>query len=122
GLCMTARDLARVGELVRQRGMVDGRRLIPAEWMDDTVYGGSVEAWRQGSFAEWLPGGKYRNKWYQLGNASGACFAVGIHGQWLYVDPLRETVIAKFSSQPLPTDNDVKHLNLALFEAIATMG
>jgi len=119
---MTERDLARVGELVRQRGMVDGRRLIPAEWMDDTVYGGSVEAWRQGSFAEWLPGGKYRNKWYQLGNASGACFAVGIHGQWLYVDPLRETVIAKFSSQPLPTDNDVKHLNLALFEAIATMG
>jgi CubicO group peptidase (beta-lactamase class C family) len=121
GLCMTARDLARIGELVRHRGMVDGRRLIPAEWMDDTLTGGSAEAWRRGNFSDWLPNGRYRNKWYQVGNASGACFAVGIHGQWLYVDAARETVIAKFSSQPLPTDNDVKHLNLALFDAIAAM-
>jgi CubicO group peptidase (beta-lactamase class C family) len=47
--------------------------------------------------------------------------AIGIHGQWLYVDPLRETVIAKFSSQPQPTNDEVKMLNLGLFEAIAAM-
>ncbi|MFK4448723.1 CubicO group peptidase (beta-lactamase class C family) [Caballeronia udeis] len=121
GLCMTVRDLARIGELVRQGGTVDGRRLIPADWVKDTLTGGSAEAWRQGSFSVWLPNGKYRNKWYQVGNASGACFAIGIHGQWLYVDPARETVIAKFSSQPEPTNNDIKLLNLALFEAIAAM-
>lgn len=122
GLCMTVRDLARIGELVRLGGVVDGRRLIAADWMNDTLTGGSAEAWRQGSFSDWLPNGKYRNKWYQVGNASGACFAIGIHGQWLYVDPLRETVIAKFSSQPDPTNNEVKRLNLALFEAIAAAG
>lgn len=119
GLCMTVRDLARIGELVRTGGMVGEKRLIPADWMNDTLTGGSAEAWRQGSFAAWLPNGRYRNKWYQVGNASGACFAIGIHGQWLYVDPLRETVIAKFSSQPDPTNNDVKLLNLAMFDAIA---
>ncbi|MFM0644192.1 serine hydrolase [Paraburkholderia bryophila] len=122
GLCMTVRDLARIGELVRLGGVVDGRRLIAADWMNDTLTGGSAEAWRQGSFSDWLPNGKYRNKWYQVGNASGACFAIGIHGQWLYVDPLRETVIAKFSSQPDPTNNEVKRLNLALFESIAAAG
>ncbi|WP_176058292.1 serine hydrolase [Paraburkholderia sp. BCC1876] len=122
GLCMTVRDLARVGELVRLGGVVDGRRLIAADWMNDTLTGGSAEAWRQGSFSDWLPNGKYRNKWYQVGNASGACFAIGIHGQWLYVDPLHETVIAKFSSQPDPTNNEVKRLNLALFESIAAAG
>lgn len=121
GLSMTVRDLARIGELVRLGGVVDGRRLINADWMKDTLSGGSAEAWRQGSFSAWLPNGKYRNKWYQVGNASGACFAIGIHGQWLYVDPLRETVIAKFSSQPEPTNNDLKHLNLTLLEAIAAM-
>jgi len=121
GLSMTVRDLARIGELVRAGGTVDGRRLIPADWVHDTLTGGSAEAWQQGSFAAWLPNGKYRNKWYQVGNASGACFAIGIHGQWLYVDPLRETVIAKFSSQPEPTNNDLKRLNLALLEAIAAM-
>ncbi|MFT4437634.1 serine hydrolase domain-containing protein [Caballeronia sp. 15715] len=121
GMSMTVRDLARIGELVRLGGVVDGRRLINAEWMQDTLSGGSAEAWRQGSFSAWLPEGKYRNKWYQVGNANGACFAIGIHGQWLYVDPLRETVIAKFSSQPEPTNNDLKRLNLALLEAIAAM-
>jgi hypothetical protein len=90
--------------------------------MSDTLTGGSAEAWRQGNFSSWLPNGKYRNKWYQVGNVSGACFAIGIHGQWLYVDPRRETVIAKFSSQPQPTNDATKHLNLALFEAIAAMG
>ncbi|WP_186231194.1 serine hydrolase domain-containing protein [Burkholderia gladioli] len=121
GLCMGVRDLARVGELVRLGGSHQGRSLIPADWMEDTLTGGSAEAWRQGDFSDWLPNGKYRNKWYQLGNASGACFAIGIHGQWLYVDRANETVIAKFSSQPWPTNNDVKHLNLALFEALASM-
>ena len=121
GLCMTVRDLARIGELVRLGGVVDGRRLINEEWMKDTLSGGSAQAWRHGSFSSWLPNGKYRNKWYQLGNASRACFAIGIHGQWLYVDPSRETVIAKFSSQPEPTNNNLKRLNLALLEAIASM-
>ncbi|WP_186146801.1 serine hydrolase domain-containing protein [Burkholderia gladioli] len=121
GLCMGVRDLARVGELVRLGGSHQGRRLIPADWMEDTLTGGSAEAWRQGDFSDWLQNGKYCNKWYQLGNASGACFAIGIHGQWLYVDRASETVIAKFSSQPWPTNNDVKHLNLALFEALASM-
>jgi len=121
GLCMTVRDLARIGELVRLGGVVDGRRLINEEWMKDTLSGGSAQAWRHGSFSSWLPNGKYRNKWYQLGNASRACFAIGIHGQWLYVDPSRETVIAKFSSQPEPTNNNLKRLNLALLKAIASM-
>ena len=121
GLCMTVRDLARIGELVRLGGTVNGRRLISADWMTDTLTGGSTEAWRQGKFSSWLPNGKYRNKWYQVGNASGACFAIGIHGQWLYVDPRRETVIAKFSSQPVPTSDELKLLNLALLEAIAAM-
>ncbi|OAJ52319.1 6-aminohexanoate hydrolase [Paraburkholderia ginsengiterrae] len=121
GLCMTARDLARIGELVRLGGTVGGRRLIPADWIEDTRSGGSAEAWRLGNFSDWLPNGKYRNKWYQTGNAGGAFFAIGIHGQWLYIDPSRETVIVKFSSQPDPTNNETKRLNLALFDAIATM-
>ena len=121
GLCMTVRDLARIGELMRTGGTADGKRLMPADWVTDTLTGGSAHAWQQGSFAAWLPKGKYRNKWYQVGNDSGACFAIGIHGQWLYVDPKRETVIAKFSSQSDPTNNDMKFLNLAMFEAISTM-
>jgi CubicO group peptidase (beta-lactamase class C family) len=122
GFCMTPRDLARVGEMMRQGGVAGGRRIVPEDWVRDTVTGGSVEAWRQGSSADWLPDGRYRNKWYQTGGSSAAFFALGIHGQWLYVNPRAEMVIAKFSSQPLPVDNELKYSNLALFGALSTIG
>lgn len=119
GLSMTPRDLARLGELMRLGGIAGGRRIVPSDWVRDTISGGDRRAWVDGNFADWLPAGRYRNQWYQTGNAGEAFFALGIHGQWLYVDPRAEAVIVKFSSQPKPTDVDAKYSNLALFEAIA---
>ncbi|MGM4917214.1 serine hydrolase [Tardiphaga sp. 813_E8_N1_3] len=121
GFCMTPRDLARIGEMMRLGGIVNGRRIVSQDWVSDTITNGSAEAWRAGKFVEWLPEGRYRNKWYQTGNASGAFFALGIHGQYLYVNPRAELVVAKFSSQPEPVDNDLKRLNLALFDALARL-
>lgn len=119
GLSMTPRDLARIGEMMRTGGRTGERQVVPADWVADTIRGGDAAAWRNGSFAEWLPSGSYRNQWYQTGNASRAFFALGIHGQWLYVDPAAEMVIVKFSSQPFPIKNEAKSLHLALFEIIS---
>ena len=121
GFCMTPRDFARIGEMMRQGGIVDGRRILSQDWVSDTIANGSTQAWRAGKFVDWLPEGRYRNKWYQTGNASGAFFALGIHGQYLYVDPVAEMVVAKFSSQPEPVNNDLKRLNLALFDGLAKL-
>ncbi|OCJ00578.1 6-aminohexanoate hydrolase [Rhizobium sp. AC27/96] len=121
GLFVTARDFARLGELVRREGEVEGRRIIPSEWVRDTVNGGSRDAWTTGNFADWLPSGSYRNQWYQTGNEDGAFFALGIHGQWLFVNPRSEVVIVKFSSQPDPVDDRLKSLNMALFSAISSI-
>jgi CubicO group peptidase (beta-lactamase class C family) len=121
GFCMTPRDLARIGEMMRLGGIANGRRIVAEDWVSDTTGGGSTEAWRAGKFVSWLPDGSYRNKWYQTGYASRAFFALGIHGQWLYVDPTAEMVIAKFSAQPEPVNDDLKRLNLALFNALAGM-
>ncbi|WP_315925511.1 serine hydrolase [Mesorhizobium sp. SP-1A] len=103
GVSVTPRDLARVGEMMRQGGMANGRRVVPEAWVRDTVTGGSSAAWQRGSMAFLFPQGRYRNKWYQDGH--GAFCGIGIHGQWLYVDPARETVIVKMSSQPVPVDD-----------------
>lgn len=121
GINMTPRDLARIGEMLRQGGTANGRRIVSQAWVEDTVTGGSAQAWAGGESTSWLPQGRYRNKWYQTGAGNGAFFALGIHGQWLYVDPRAEMVIAKFSSQPDAIVDDAKTLNLALFEAIARM-
>ncbi|MCP3446775.1 beta-lactamase family protein [Bradyrhizobium sp. CCGUVB14] len=121
GICMRPRDLARVGEMMRLGGVANGRNIVSPEWVRDTATGTPAGTWSAGKLAEWLPGGCYRNKWYQRRSDSDAFFALGIHGQWLYVDPGAEMVVAKFSSQPVAVCNDTKRLNLALFDALARM-
>ncbi|TIX06183.1 MAG: 6-aminohexanoate hydrolase, partial [Mesorhizobium sp.] len=44
-----------------------------------------------------------------------------IHGQWLYVNPRDEVVIAKMSSQPEPVDDRLDVELVAFFEALSRM-
>lgn len=46
----------------------------------------------------------YRSKWYVVRERTPLLFAMGIHGQNLYVDRAAQIVIAKFSSQAAPLD------------------
>ncbi len=119
GICTTARDLARFGDLMRCGGMAAGKRVVPAAWVEDILRNGDRAAWERGASAQFLPQGRYRSKWYMIGNAHGAYCAIGIHGQWIYVDPAAEVVIAKVSSQPLPVDEAIDRLLLTGFDAIA---
>jgi CubicO group peptidase (beta-lactamase class C family) len=122
GISVTPRDLARVGEMMRQGGTANGSRIVPEAWVRDTVAtGGSAEAWQRGTMAFLFPQGRYRNKWYQTGAQSGAFCGIGIHGQWLYVNPRDEVVIAKMSSQPEPVDEPLDLDMVAFFEALSRM-
>jgi hypothetical protein len=120
GMSMTPRDLARIGEMMRQGGTANGRRIVPEAWVRDTVAtGGSHEAWQRGTMAFLFPKGRYRNKWYQTGHDSGAYCGIGIHGQWIYVNPRDEVVIAKMSSQPDPVDDKLDEDIVAFLEALS---
>jgi CubicO group peptidase (beta-lactamase class C family) len=68
--------------------------------------------------ARLLPGGRYRSKWYSVGNDHDALCAIGIHGQWIYVDPVAEAVIIKVSSQPLALDDPMDRLLLTGFKGL----
>ena len=100
GMCVTARDLARVGQW-----MLHGN-----SWVDDIERSGDRAAWDAGSFVEYFPGlpMRYRSQWYVLDgdgeNEAPLIFGLGIHGQNLFVDRRNELVIAKLSSQSLPLD------------------
>ncbi|MCZ6831485.1 MAG: hypothetical protein O7F73_18205 [Gammaproteobacteria bacterium] len=45
--------------------------------------------------------------------------ALGIHGQTLYIDPEREFIVAKFSSQPDQANTAMAVDQMLAFEAIA---
>jgi len=121
GMSMTARDLARIGEMMRNGGTANGKTVVSRSWVTDATTAGDREAWKKGDFPFLFENGSYRSKWYQSGNANGAFCAIGIHGQWLYVDPLHEVVIVKQSSQPLPVDDPLDLECLKAFEAIAAI-
>jgi len=74
----------------------------------------SADAWDAGVFAPFFPGRKmyYRNKWYvDLGEAP-LLFALGIHGQYLFVDRRNQLVIVMMSSQADPLDAELISLTM----------
>ncbi|HEV7251510.1 MAG TPA: serine hydrolase [Mesorhizobium sp.] len=119
GICVTAHDLARVGELMRAGGAIEGRQVLPESFVRDTLDAGDPQAWKAGDFPYLFAEGRYRNKWYATGHASGAFCAIGIHGQWLFVDPSRAVTIVRFASEPQPTDAAIDQETLAFFQAVA---
>lgn len=113
GISMTARDLARVGELVRN----GGAGVVPDNWIADLWAGGDREIWAAGDQGYAYPGGSYRNYWYDTG--TGELAALGIHGQWLWIDPKTETVIARQSAEADPVNDEVDRTVAAAMRAIA---
>jgi len=124
GLNASLRDYAKLGLLFAHQGRWNGRQLIPAAWVHDSVTpdapqlmpgkrATSVETWGYG-YQWWVPA------------TDGAYSAVGIFNQFVYVDPAQQLVIAKASANHAygtghgddeTTDHETAHI--ALFRAIS---
>ena len=95
GICVTLRDLARLGEMVRQSGTANGQQIVPESWISDMWQNGDPAAWLKGDMTNLFPKGRYRSQWYVSDEQKTALCAIGIHGQWIYTDPAAELVIVK---------------------------
>lgn len=104
GLCTTLRDFARLGAMVVE----GGQGIVPASWIDDILTAGDRQAWATGEWGKAFAFAgdemSYRSSWYVTHDRPGAMFAMGIHGQNLFVDRQSGVVVAKFSSQNNPID------------------
>ncbi len=118
GLCVIPRDLMRFAEMVRCAGVADQQQVIPTSWINDCMTNGSREAWLRGESAREFPQGCYRNKWYQTGNDHSVVMAIGIHSQWIYIDPVAEVSIVKLSSQGDPLNLELDTINLQAFARV----
>jgi CubicO group peptidase (beta-lactamase class C family) len=103
GLNVTARDFARVGQLLIDDGRRGSAAILPKALVDDLCHGGDREAWRTGewgaAFAQVGQTMSYRNGWYSVHDEPEILFAMGTHGQNLFIDRASRLVIAKLSSQ-----------------------
>jgi hypothetical protein len=119
GVCVTPRDLARFGEMIRRRGVAHGRQVVPGAWIDDINEQGDATAWARSELADMLPEASYRSKWYRIDRTRNVLCALGIHGQWIYIHPEAEIVIVRMASEATPLDfNHVRGWRRG-FDAIA---
>jgi CubicO group peptidase (beta-lactamase class C family) len=94
GFNATLRDFARFGQMVLDGGVAGGRRIVSEDWIrQSTRPSGSEDTQRSG----------YGLQWWILGD-SGAFAAIGLQGQYIFIDPATRTVVVKLSYFP-PGDN-----------------
>lgn len=114
GMCATLRDFARLGQLLLDDGTSGAVQVLPPSWIDDIAGHGDRQAWARGEFAAGFAGMAmhYRSGWYVANTAPQLLFALGIHGQHLFVDRSHRLVIAKLSAQPQALDTAAMALML----------
>jgi CubicO group peptidase (beta-lactamase class C family) len=126
GLCATARDVARFGQLLLDGGPVpqtDGgrRRVVPPQWLRQ---GWAVDADVRSAFAgspaePAFPGGWYRNQfWFRPGSYGDVLLCLGIHGQMLHVSRRTGTVCVKLSTWPQAQNHAYLEDTLRAFDAV----
>lgn len=121
GMCATARDLARFGEVLLHNGHLDGVEIVPADWLKSSwrVDPDIREAFDKSVAGPYLPGGWYRNQFWFLPRRHGdVLLALGIYGQMLYVNPGTRTVAAKLSTWPDAQAPVLLNETIAAFDSI----
>ena len=92
GLSATLRDYARFGLFLLNDGVVDGESILPDGWIDEASTPKMVS-------------GERVDYGYMLWPLHGRSYsAIGIFGQFVFVDPDTNLVVAMWGAQPKPVD------------------
>lgn len=87
GLRLTARGLAKIGAMISNGGLFDGKQIVPKDWLDQSFV----------SRATVGGGVRYGFLWYIFGNEEKpVIFGAGNGGQRLTVQPSIELVVVSF--------------------------
>lgn len=102
GLAASLRDFARFGQFFLDGGLIDGKPVLPDGWVAGA------------SSPKELDGGEtidYGYLWWVAttpqSRAHRAFYAVGIFGQFVYIDPTERVVVVTTSAEPKPVGKQV---------------
>lgn len=99
GLNMTARDFAKLGELYRNDGMWQGKRIISASWIrESTTIDSPVREAGQPIVGGHSIDLGYGYQWWIPPGHKGDYCAIGVLNQLVYVNPEKNTTIVKLSA------------------------
>lgn len=110
GLNMTLRDYALFGLMYAQDGRLGELRIVPYDWVEESTRPSANTApgrWR------------YGYHWWMPKEGSGEFMAVGIYGQYIYVNRDARVVIAVSAADPAFGQGEVRDGMMAWFRQIA---
>jgi CubicO group peptidase (beta-lactamase class C family) len=107
GVFLTPRQLARLGQLVLQRGVWEGRRVVSEAWLAEST---GVQVALAGSGAPTDTSADYGYYWW-VDAARGVFYASGHGGQFLLVSPA-DALVVVMTAEP-----DTKHLRASVTPA-----
>jgi len=123
GLNATPYNLARFAIMMKNNGKFNGKQVVPKSVVDKIAKGGSIKAFDAGPDSDDIVHKKgewsYRAQWWVKHTKGMEAFmAIGIHGQWIYIDRNHDIAIIKQSSMPPSKDTYLDGYNLQGFYGI----
>ena len=99
GFNATARDYAKLGELYRLGGKINGKQIIPSDWVKASVKPDAPHLMPGDNPLSDFPLG-YGYQWW-VPDLSGDFSAIGVYNQFIYVSPKSNMVIVKLSANSI---------------------
>lgn len=111
GLNISLRDYARFGRLYLNGGNYNGEQVVPEQWVKDSL-NADADYSRPGADGDLGNAIGYGYQWWIPEGNETEFIAIGVYGQWLYVNPTRNTIIVKTSADPdfNAPENDIKNV------------
>ena len=102
GLNITAADAARFGQMILQKGKYNGQQILPQAIAERILQAGNREPFNRYYQDPWYEqiGYAYHDQWWTFNTPHKPVSAIGVFGQFIYIDPVAEMVIVKQSSHP----------------------
>ena len=105
GFNATLRDFARIGQMMLQDGLANGRQIVPADWVRESTRGSGGPGSGPGyGYQWWIPN-------------DHAFQALGLQGQYIFVDRASRTVVVKLSYFP-PENREASDETAAFINAV----
>jgi len=120
GLNAVLRDYARFGQLYLNGGSWQGEQIVPLAWVRASITPDQPHLQPGANPASSSVLG-YGYQWWIPERPEGDFLAIGVYGQFIYVNPKRGVVIAKTSAyEPYNYDGDAMELeSVGVFQSIA---
>lgn len=119
GLNATLRDLAKFGQMMLQEGSFNKKQIIPKNAVKEIESGGDKKAFAKSADSNVFKGFSYKNQWWISHDENKSYMAIGIHGQWIYIDPTADVVIVKQSTLKEADTDENAHNAYKAMSAIA---